>query len=64
MKYEAAEDDEENTYDLKITREMELDDVVQKIVARLNQFWIQTCFLTSTFLFYHQTQRFTFRGLH
>ena len=38
MKYEAAEDDEENTYDLKITREMELDDVVQKIVARLKQF--------------------------
>ena len=36
-KYEAADDDEENSFELKITREIELDAVVQKIMARLNQ---------------------------
>ena len=36
MKYEAADDDEENSFELKITREIELDAVVQKIMARLN----------------------------
>ena len=37
MKYEAADDDEENSFELKITREIELDAVVQKIMARLNE---------------------------
>jgi len=36
MKYEPAEEDEENAFDLKIIREMSLDDVVQQIKSRLN----------------------------
>ena len=36
MKYEAAEDEEENAYDLQITKEMELDDDVQKIMALID----------------------------
>jgi len=36
IKFEVAEDDEENVIDMKITREMELDDVVAKIMAKLN----------------------------
>jgi len=36
MKYEPAEDDEENAFDLKITREMELDDVVGRILNKLD----------------------------
>ena len=36
MKYEAAQDDEENTIDLKITREMELGKVVDIIISKTN----------------------------
>ena len=32
MKYEAAQDDEENTFDIKITREMALEKVVDVIM--------------------------------
>ena len=43
MKYEAAEVDEENAYDLKISRDMELDDVVQKIMERLDSIEEENC---------------------
>ena len=36
LRYELAEDNEENAVDLKITREMEPDDVVAKIMKKLN----------------------------
>merc|ERR1712106_898928 len=36
MKYEPAEDEEENTFALKITREVSLDDVVEQIKSRSN----------------------------
>eukprot|EP00091_Calanus_sinicus_P006650 TRINITY_DN17357_c0_g1_i1.p1 TRINITY_DN17357_c0_g1~~TRINITY_DN17357_c0_g1_i1.p1 ORF type:complete len:132 (-),score=43.87 TRINITY_DN17357_c0_g1_i1:50-445(-) len=36
MKYEAAHDDEENTIDLKITREMDLENVVDNIMSKQN----------------------------
>ena len=35
MKYEPAEENEEKAIDLKITREMELDDVVAKIMEKI-----------------------------
>ena len=36
IKFELAEDDEENVVGLKITREMELDEVVAKFLTKLN----------------------------